>query len=156
MSWYIYIYIYSLYIYIFKQQFFLVLESDWLVRVRYYSDIRTPTAVSQFVIISHIAVLLIVSVMADTQIQYHFTAFVSRNVVSRGFQARMYLFIVQICSLLIKIMSIWKFWCFRTCELQMVSSRSAFMKLPESTSPRPDLLEFTAGSDVSIVVTREI
>ncbi len=37
-----------------------------------------------------------------------------------------------------------------------VSSRSALLKLPESTSHRPDLLELTAGSDISVVVTHEI
>ncbi len=34
-----------------------------------------------------------------------------------------------------------------------VSSRTS---VAESASPRPDLLEFTAGSDVSIVVKHEI
>ncbi len=38
-------------------------------------------------------------------------------------------------------------------ELQMVSGCPALMKMPESTSPRPDLLKLTAGS---VVVTHEI
>lgn len=43
--WYIYIYIIIIYIklYIFIQQFFLVLESERLIRVWYSSDIGTPT-----------------------------------------------------------------------------------------------------------------
>ncbi len=45
---------------------------------------------------------------------------------------------------------------FQRCELQGVSSPSALMKLPESASPQPDLLEFTAGSDISIVIKQEI
>ncbi len=38
----------------------------------------------------------------------------------------------------------------------MVSGHSALMRLPESASPRPDFLEFTAGSDDSVVVKHEM
>ncbi len=41
-------------------------------------------------------------------------------------------------------------------ELQDVSRRSVLINLPRAAAPRPDLLEFTAGSDVSVVVIHEI
>ncbi len=62
----------------------------------------------------------------------------------------MYLFGLQICLFEYLLQRFWRY------ELQDVSGRSALMNLLRAASPRPDLLEFTAGSDVSIVVEHEI
>ncbi len=58
----------------------------------------------------------------------------------------MYLCRLLICGLLIKIIYF----------LQGASGRSVPMNRPRAASPWPDLLEFAAGSDVSIVVKHEI
>ncbi len=63
-------------------------------------------------LLAEIAVFLTASVMADTQIHYHFknnTVFVSWNVVLRVFRQECTCLDLKKCGLLIKITSIWKF-----------------------------------------------
>ncbi len=83
------------------QQFFLVLESDWLISVWYESDNRAPPTASQFVsCITPLAVFLTASVMADAQIHCNIILFLCQSFLGKN------VLVVQICSLFIKIICI--------------------------------------------------
>ncbi len=117
----------AVYIYLFIQQFFLVLESDWLIRVSILESNRTATAVSPFYHSAcwscHFSQRVSLQ-MPKSSINLKTILFLmSQNVVFKGsFKARMYLVGLQICGLFNKDKRLFEnlHWHFRRRKIQEV------------------------------------